>query len=58
MILDAEIRDGKARHLKTAEEVLEACDWMTETELYVNPQGVRMARGLRNFRTEENAAII
>ena len=49
LILDAEIRDGKARHLKTAEEVLEACDWMTETELYVNPQGVRMARGFAEF---------
>ena len=49
LILDAEIRDGKARHMRTADEVLEACDWMTETEIYVNPQGVRMARGFAEY---------
>ena len=33
----------------TAEEVLEACDWLTEAELYVNPRGVRMARGYAEY---------
>ena len=49
LILDAEIRDGKARHFRTADEVLAECDWMTETELYINPNGVRMVRGFADY---------
>ena len=49
LVLDAEIRDGKARHFRTADEVQTECDWMTETELYVNPNGVRMVRGFADY---------
>ena len=49
LILDAEIRDGKARHFKTAEEVLAECDWMTDAEIYVNPNGVHMLRGYTEY---------
>ena len=49
LILDADIRDEKAQNFSTAEEVLAECDWMTEAELYVNPQGVRMARGFADY---------
>ena len=49
LILDAEIRDGKAQSLNTVEEVLRECDWMTDAEIYVNPQGVRMARGFADY---------
>lgn len=45
LILDGEIRDGIAGDFTTADEVLAECTWLTEAELYVNPQGVRMARG-------------
>lgn len=36
-------------NLGTAEEVLEACDWLMEAELYVNPRGVRMVRGYAEY---------
>ena len=49
LVLDADIRDGKARNLHTAEEVLASCDWLTGAELYVNPQGVRMVRGFADY---------
>ena len=49
LILDADIRDGKGRNFSTAEEVLAECDWMTDMELYVNPQGVRMVRGFADY---------
>lgn len=49
LILDADIRDVRARNLGTAEEVLEACDWLMEAELYVNPRGVRMVRGYAEY---------
>ena len=49
LILDAEIRDDKARHLRTADEVLEVCDWLKDAEIYVNPQGVRMVRGFAEY---------
>ena len=49
LILDAEIRDGKARHFKTVEEVLAECDWMTDVEIYVNPNGVNMLRGFTEY---------
>ena len=49
LILHDDIRDGKGRKLCTAEEVLAESDWMTEAELYVNPQGVRLARGFADY---------
>ena len=49
LILHDDIRDGKGRKLCTAEEVLAECGWMTEAELYVNPQGVRMVRGFTDY---------
>ncbi len=49
LILDADIRDGKGRNFRTAEEVLAECGWMTDMELYVNPQGVRMVRGFTDY---------
>ena len=49
LILDGDIRDGKGRNFSRAEEVLAECDWMTEAELYVNPQGVRMVRGFASY---------
>ncbi len=49
LILDADIRDGKARNFSTVAEVLEECVWMTEAELYVNPHGIRMARGFADY---------
>ena len=45
LILDQRIMGKNAQLFRTAEEVLQDCDWMTEAELYVNPQGIRMARG-------------
>ena len=45
LILDAEIRGDHAQYFKDAESVLEECDWLTQGEIYENPQGVRMARG-------------
>ena len=45
VVLDADIRDLKADAYGDVERVLAACDWMTEAELYTNPQGVRMVRG-------------
>ncbi len=49
LILHDDIRDGKGRKLCTVEEVLAECGWMTEAELYVNPKGVRMARGFADY---------
>ena len=49
LILDADIRDGKAQSFSTVEDVLEECVWLTETEVYVNPQGVRMVRGFTDY---------
>ena len=49
LILDAEIRDGKARHFQTVKEVQAECDWMTDVELYINPNGVRMVRGFAEY---------
>lgn len=49
LILDADIRDDKAKNFSTTEEVLENCDWLTEAELYINPQGVRMIRGFADY---------
>ena len=49
LILDGEIRDSKARSFSTVEDVLAECDWMTGTEEYVNPHGVRMVRGFSDY---------
>lgn len=49
IILDAEIRDGIAGDFRTAEEVLADCTWLSEAELVVNPQGVRMVRGFVEY---------
>ena len=49
LILDADIRGSLAQSFSRAEEVLAGCGWMKDAELYVNPHGVRMARG---FSTE------
>lgn len=51
LVLDQEIMGENAQLFMTAEEVLRDCDWMTEAELYVNPHGIRMARG---FSTKQN----
>lgn len=66
LVLDAEIRDGKARHFKTVEEVQAECDWMTEAEVYINPNGVHMFRGFaeydgtmeRRYYIESNVAVM
>lgn len=49
IILDADIRGDAAQNFSKAEDVMAACDWMTEMELYVNPQGVRMVRGFADY---------
>ena len=43
------IRGDNGQLFGSAEEVLASCAWMADAELYVNPQGIRMARG---FSTE------
>lgn len=45
LVLDEEIRGDYAQNFADADAVLRECDWMTDAELYVNPHGVRMARG-------------
>lgn len=54
------------KYLK-AEEVLEHCDWLRDRELYVNPNGIRMARGIatndsgyveRRYYVEEGSRMI
>ena len=49
LILDGEIKDGISGTFSTAEEVLEGAAWLSEAELYVNPQGVRMVRGFVDY---------
>ena len=49
MILDREIKGDYSQQFASAEDVLAQCAWLTDAELYVNPQGIRMARG---FSTE------
>ena len=44
LIADAIIPDGNERSQESLES-LAACDWLTEQEEYVNPQGIRMIRG-------------
>ena len=45
LILDTEIRGENAQRFSDADAVLKECSWLTEAELYVNPQGIRMVRG-------------
>ena len=45
VILDANIRGLKSESFATAEDVLAGCEWLSESEIYINPNGVRMVRG-------------
>ncbi len=46
LMLDRDIRGESAQRFANVEAVMEACSgWMTDMEIYVNPQGIRMARG-------------
>ena len=45
IVFDGGIRGDHAQGFASAEAVLRDCDWMTELEIYTNPQGIRMARG-------------
>ena len=44
LIVDMRIPDGNERRQDSLES-LKTCDWLTEQEEYVNPQGIRMIRG-------------
>lgn len=66
LILDEVIKGENGQQFASAEEVLRDCDWMTEAELYINPQGIRMARGFsmefsgypeRRYYVENNEAV-
>ena len=66
LILDEEIKGDNGQRFATADEVLQDCDWLTEAELYVNPQGIRMVRGFslefsgypeRRYYVETNSAV-
>ena len=52
LVLDTTIRGDNGQLFGSAEEVLASCAWMTDAELYVNPQGIRMARGFSTEGTE------
>ena len=46
LILDGEIRGDHAQHFSSVDSVMEECSsWLTDMEIYVNPQGIRMVRG-------------
>lgn len=45
LFFDANIKGPEAQLFGTAEEVIASCGWLENLELYVNPNGVRMARG-------------
>ena len=45
LFFDSRIMGPEAQVFGSAEEVLAACGWLKDLELYVNPNGVRMARG-------------
>ena len=66
LILDEEIKGDNGQRFSTADEVLQDCDWMTDAELYVNPQGIRMVRGFslefsgypeRRYYVETDSAV-
>ncbi len=66
LILDADIRDDKANNFSTVEDVLNDKNLLSEAELYVNPQGVRMVRGFvdysgapeRRYYVESKGAVL
>ena len=45
IILNGEIKGNVAQQFSDVESVIETCDWLSEPELYVNPQKIRMVRG-------------
>lgn len=45
VVLDGNIRNLNADFFYSADQVLTSADWLNKGELYVNPEGVRMARG-------------
>ena len=49
MILDDQIPDANSRSQETLEAILSDCDWLDGRELYVNPQGIRMVRGMAEY---------
>ena len=53
---DARVHGDVAQLFGTAEEVIDSCDWLTDMEIYVNPNGVRMARGY-NFTDPEKPEL-
>lgn len=46
LILDEEIMGDYAQKFATVDSVLAECYWMSEKEIFVNSQGVRMLRGV------------
>lgn len=66
LVLDAEIRGDAGQRFATADAVLADCYWLQEGEIYVNPHGVRMARGfspeisgypMRRYYVESDGAV-
>ena len=49
LVLDTESPDANSRDQQSLENVYENCDWLTESEYYTNPQGIRMVRGFTNI---------
>jgi len=49
LVLDAEIRNETAEQFATVDDVMRLGDWMTDRELYVNPNGIRMVRGYADY---------
>jgi len=45
LVLDEEIKGDQAQRFNSVDEVLRDGFWLENAELYVNPQGIRMARG-------------
>ena len=56
LYFDARVQGNFAQFFGTAEEVVASCDWLTDMEIYVNPNGVRMARGY-NFTDPEKPEL-
>ena len=51
LVLDEEIKGDRAQRFTSAEEVLRDAYWLEDAEVYVNPQGIRMARGFCTDRS-------
>lgn len=56
LYFDGRVQGDFAQFFGTAEEVIDSCDWLTDMEIYVNPNGVRMARGY-NFSDPEKPEL-